>query len=503
MSTTREVPDGTNGESPLQHSTLIEAVTKVITLWPEHAHQLRLITKWRFEDEHEIHTWYGTIENTDYSSEGESTLDVNFAFDIASARGSTFCIQPLEPEHRLAFPYPHVACSPHVELPPVGEQHVVYYRVIIVIDDRADRGLLDKDAKVPGYYFLQKNGFLEGKLGDVTVSRTMPSAPVTPTQSEVDVDEIDAEDMAEAMRVVANSRYNSLSEQLTSLQDAVRKLVIKGASDNSAEIDEWRRNVDEGLEGLVREVHQVQDTIGDIHARFNSMDRRMQRMEDKQRADSNDTEALRTRCARLQQQIARQDAAPSLRNQDRTTLRLRETKSATTHQDFDPYVAASFPVQRTPVNEFTFKLIVDNLPFHKKIGAQARDELFKVWDQRYTAVSSVIAAGGDPAQISDEYEDKLQRWATCLKAIVREAPHNNEQTLRYIVDVTGRHTIDAPADQDVETLVTEAEAQYQLRGPKKQDKPKKPAPKVSDKDKDKDKTATDKGGSSGNGTGGR
>jgi hypothetical protein len=160
------------------------------------------------------------------------------------------------------------------------------------------------------------------------------------------------------------------------------------------------------------------------------------------------------------------------------------------------------------MHDMTFRMVVHGMPNHKNIGRQVCDEIYKIWDQRFTAVSSVIATGGDPSRISEEYDDKLQRWATCLKAVVEHSVKADSlETLLYAIDITARHTADGPADQDVYTLVAEAEAQRQLRGPK--EKAKKPAPKNDDKgkdknkDKDKDKAAADKGGSSGNGTGGR
>lgn len=506
----RQPPRGADGATPLQLSTLIQAVTRVITLWPEHSGQVALIVKWRFEDETQVHEWYGIISEwkTDEDTQ-ETSLEVEFSHDIAASDGSGYRIRPLVPTHHLTFPYPHLSCAEHVTLPPTpeAEQHVVYYRVVVVIDDRADQGFTNAAAEVPCYYFLQKDGFMEGKQGKVTLTESLPSAPASASQSEVDVDAFGTDDVIEALRNATNSRFNSLGEQLKSLQATVRELVFKNASGNSAQMDEIERNVSARFAAVTQDVNDVGRTIGAIHDRLYSHDRRLERLEERETvANSEALESLRTRCAKLEQQLARNGTGP----RPAAPRRFSDAAQAAPESlvQFDPLVVASYPVQRTHMHDMTFRMVVHGMPNHKNIGRQVCDEIYKIWDQRFTAVSSVIATGGDPSRISEEYDDKLQRWATCLKAVVEHSVKADSlETLLYAIDITARHTADGPADQDVYTLVAEAEAQRQLRGPK--EKAKKPAPKNDDKgkdknkDKDKDKAAADKGGSSGNGTGGR
>lgn len=309
--------------------------------------------------------------------------------------------------------------------------------------------------------------------------------------------------MIEALRNVTNSRFNSLTEQLKTLQATVRDLVLKNASGNSAQMDEHIRNVSAQFAAVNQDVNDIGRNISSIHDRLYGLDRRLERLEERETVGHSEAlESLRTRCAKLEQQLARNGPGP----RPAAPSRFSDAAQAAPESQlqFDPLVVASYPVQRTHMHDMTFRMVVHNLPHNKHIGRQVCDEICKIWDQRCTAVSSVTATGGDPSRISEEYDDKLQRWATCLRAVVENSGKaESEGTLLYAVDITARHTADGPADQDVHTLVAEAEAQRQLRGPK--EKAKKPAPKKDDKDKgkDKDKAAADKGGSSGNGTGGR
>ena len=106
--------------------------------------------------------------------------------------------------------------------------------------------------------------------------------------------------------------------------------------------------------------------------------------------------------------------------------------------------------------------------------------------------------------IKEEHLVKLQRWVTCFDSVTTAGKDNDydKDKLQYMFNLTLENAIENPVEQDRAALMRAADVAYVERGALTR-KSKKPDPKDKDKDKDKDKTATDKGGSSGNGTGGR
>ena len=108
-------------------------------------------------------------------------------------------------------------------------------------------------------------------------------------------------------------------------------------------------------------------------------------------------------------------------------------------------------------------------------------------------------------EIKEEHLVKLQRWVTCFDSVTTAGKDNDyeKDKLQYMFNLTLENAIESPVDQDRAALMRAADVAYVERGALTRKSKKPDATKDKDTAKAKDKTTTDKGGSSGNGTGGR
>ena len=516
------VVDAGAGDVPMRRSTLTHAVTKAIKIYDQAPDQLRIICKWRYEDSERLEQWYGVVEavhldddpDRDPSRLSGAYVTVRFTHKVGLNQSELPIREML---HEVVdFPYTDVSATSHVTPAPSGglPRLVVYYRVLVLRDDREVRGLdIDKPAKVPTVYFRQVDGFERGLEDTCTLTRDIPTPSSSAVQSVADVepyqalDDSDEVNEVERLEAELHVRQQQNQKALSALGESVNKLqhqVLAAPSSKSVSA------IKSDITGIVRHVEELQRNMERTHSDMRSLHDDFKRFaHDQRRAmeqlSAHMQEQIDASEARFEQRLlARPTATQPHRQGSLGSTRSNEERPEPT---FDCTVAETYPIERRRIHGPQFDIFIsDAKPKHRDICRKVRDHLFEVWDTRRVAVQTAARVGRSDhvEEIKEEHLVKLQRWVTCFDSVTTAGKDNDyeKDKLQYMFNLTLENAIENPVEQDRAALMRAADVAYVERGALTR-KSKKPDPKDKDKDKDKDKTATDKGGSSGNGTGGR